>query len=331
MLPIHHLRHLLALGEHRHYARAAAAVHISQPALTRSIQALEALLGARLFDRGRGEVEPTAIRRMLLDYARGLELGAHDLRRAIALAKGAELGTLKVGAGPLAGAALAGTVAGRLCQLHPRLRIEVLIAPRQDLPQRLRNREIDLILADVSNTELMDDIEVVPLHAHAAVLVARAGHPLALQPPPPDSAQWLAYPWAGPGLPPAPARTLARRRPGGQGRPLEPFSIVCDSPAVLQDVLLASDAVAPVCVFMMAEALRSGRLVVLAAPPLGDYGAFGVARLRARSPSAPEETFIQTVLDLDQEMRAEEARLLTPASPPRRRSRRSATAGRPAS
>ena len=58
MIETRHLRHLLALAEHRNYARAADALHLTQPALTRSIQALEASLDAQLFDRGRGEVTP---------------------------------------------------------------------------------------------------------------------------------------------------------------------------------------------------------------------------------------------------------------------------------
>lgn len=335
MLPAHHLRHVLALGEHRHYARAAEALHITQPALTRSIQALEALLDARLFDRGRGAVVPTAIGRLLLDYARDVDLGARDLRRAVALAQGAQLGRLVVVAGPFAGAALAGPVVGRLCRAHPGLHIEVVIAPWQKLPQRLRAREIDLMLADLSEAAAMDDLALTRLPPHAAVLVARAGHPLAVQPPA-AAAHWRTYPWAGPRMPASAARRLARHLPAA-GDAAAPPGIVCDSHAVLQDVLLASDAVAPVCAFMVADALRSGRLVVLPTPPLGDYGRFGVARLAARSTGAAEEVFVRLLKTVDAELRAEEAALLTPApalkssSPPRRRSPRSAPAGRPAS
>jgi DNA-binding transcriptional LysR family regulator len=45
------LRHFVALVEHGHFARAADAVHLSQPALSRSIQALEANLACSLLDR----------------------------------------------------------------------------------------------------------------------------------------------------------------------------------------------------------------------------------------------------------------------------------------
>lgn len=328
LVPNRYLRHALALDEHRHYARAADALHITQPALSRSIQALEQLLGARLFDRGRGEVEATPIGLILLDYARKAVLNAHDLQRAVALAKGAELGTLRVGAGPVAGAALVGPVLGRLCHLHPQLRVEVVFSAWQELPQRLRAREIDLMLSNVGDTEGLDDLEILPLRPHAAVLVARAGHPLDRLEAPQTPEEWLAYPWVGPHFPLRSARQFLGRVLGAealQQRAGKLLSVVCDSQAVLEDVLLRSDAIAPMCLFMVADALRAGRLVVLPAPPLGDYGNFSVARLGSRSPSAPEAAFIQLLQDWDEEALAEERRLLNLAQR-RRRSRGKATA-----
>ena len=56
MITQRRLRHLLLLVEYGHFGRAAAALNISQPALTKSIQALEAELGVLLLDRRRGAV-----------------------------------------------------------------------------------------------------------------------------------------------------------------------------------------------------------------------------------------------------------------------------------
>ena len=64
------MRQLLALGEQGSFARAARQLGITQPALSRSVQALEARIGARLFDRGREGVIPTDVGRLLLDLAR---------------------------------------------------------------------------------------------------------------------------------------------------------------------------------------------------------------------------------------------------------------------
>ena len=53
------LDHLVALADKRNFARASEQVNLSQPALTRSIQAAEAEFGMRLFDRGAVAVTPT--------------------------------------------------------------------------------------------------------------------------------------------------------------------------------------------------------------------------------------------------------------------------------
>jgi len=53
------IRHVLALARHRNFARAAEQLHLSQPALSRSISRLEETLGVALFDRTRKGVIPT--------------------------------------------------------------------------------------------------------------------------------------------------------------------------------------------------------------------------------------------------------------------------------
>lgn len=58
-MDIKRLSHLLALADERHFGRAAERVHLSQPALSRSIQALESETNQRLFDRDSGDVRPT--------------------------------------------------------------------------------------------------------------------------------------------------------------------------------------------------------------------------------------------------------------------------------
>ncbi len=69
MLDLKLLHQALILARHRNFARAAEALHLTQPALSRSIAGLEAALGEKLFDRTRQGVEPTSFGRMLLARA----------------------------------------------------------------------------------------------------------------------------------------------------------------------------------------------------------------------------------------------------------------------
>lgn len=86
MISLRQLQHLLAVAEHRNFGRAADALHITQPALSRSIQVIEAIVGASLFDRSRAGIEPTDIGRLLIRHADLLNASARDLDREIRLA-----------------------------------------------------------------------------------------------------------------------------------------------------------------------------------------------------------------------------------------------------
>ena len=64
------LRNAIMLAKHQNFARAALALNISQPTLTRNIQTLENHIGARLFDRKTRTVLPTPVGEELLKHAR---------------------------------------------------------------------------------------------------------------------------------------------------------------------------------------------------------------------------------------------------------------------
>ncbi|MFF9732123.1 LysR family transcriptional regulator [Streptomyces albidoflavus] len=92
-----HLRYAVALAEHAHFGRAATALGIAQPPLSKQIAALEREVGARLFDRTRRGVFPTAAGTAFLVRARAAlaEIGAASVDAARA-ARG-ESGRLRLG------------------------------------------------------------------------------------------------------------------------------------------------------------------------------------------------------------------------------------------
>ena len=91
------LRSFVAVAEELHFGRAAARVHIVQPALSRQIRALEEELGVRLFERDRRRVALTPAGAVFLEEARSL---LEQVARAVEAAQRAdrgELGSLRIG------------------------------------------------------------------------------------------------------------------------------------------------------------------------------------------------------------------------------------------
>lgn len=91
------LRHFVAVAEHLHFGRAAAALGVSQPPLSRSIQALEQALGTPLFARTKRSVKLTAAGRALLPEARQLARQVDALRRGAHRLAAGEIGNIALG------------------------------------------------------------------------------------------------------------------------------------------------------------------------------------------------------------------------------------------
>jgi DNA-binding transcriptional LysR family regulator len=304
MLDLRLLHQALTLARHRHFARAAEALNLTQPALSRSIASLEAALGERLFDRTRQGVEPTAFGRMLLARARVLVDEAAALERDFQLMRGLPGGELRVGAGPFAAGLSVGQAAGRLMGRYPQLQVEVVTDDLRTLVAELLQRKLDLAVVDLSLVEQHTAIVTEPLPQHAACLYCRAGHPL-LQQPVCGLEQVLAFPFVGARMPPRVSPEflqLARigRIDADTGDYLPPIKV--DSLPLAKEVVMQSDAVGAAPLALLADEVRSGRLVPLPLRADWMHTQYGFATLRDRPLSAAAQAFMA-------ELRAVEAGL----------------------
>jgi DNA-binding transcriptional LysR family regulator len=300
------LRHALALSEHRNFARAAKAVHVSQPTLSRSIQELEQRSGTRLFDRSASSgVEATDVGRVFLEHAREVISRASDFEREMDLLKGVEKGELHIGAGTFPGPMMVDTAIARLIGQHPSVRINVTNQVAHNLIGPLRRRELDLAVIDVTTVQSDSEMHVVTLSSHQGYVVVRAGHPALRTMCASPAREFWDYPLVmATRLNPALFKEVAALFGGklattasSKGVP----SIGCDSIAMTKDIVLKSDAVAMMPLGEVIREIDRGELVAIPGKPWMQ-GTFGVVHLAHRSLSPLGETFVLLLKEVDAEL-----------------------------
>lgn len=295
-MDLRRLPHLLALADERHFARAAERVCLSQPAFSRSIQALERQLGQRLFDRRAGEVCPTPAGQFLIERARRLLLEANGLGRDMRLYGQAELGDIAFGMGPMPAATILPLVLPELRKRHPHVGLRVTEGHSAQLFDRLVAQQIEFFVADVRGVPQDMALDVHSLGRQHGGLFVRAAHPLAGQ------TISLAAVWAL-GLAtvhlPAPIRAALGGllgQPPGQALKL---ALECDNVALLRTVALSTDIVLGVTAAAVRNELASGQLVPLQIsdmPPL--YSEMGIVSLRNRSHSPMAQRVIDMIMSV---------------------------------
>jgi DNA-binding transcriptional LysR family regulator len=159
-------------------SRAAEALHVTQPALTARLQALEAELGSPLFTRGRRGMQLTDAGRAFLPYAQRALLALDDGAALIAELGRGGIGELVLGAAPAISTYVLPGLLLRFTQRHPRIRLVVRTGHSEEILEMVIRREIDLgLVRDLRHP----DVERRPLYDDELVLVAHASHPFAAQ------------------------------------------------------------------------------------------------------------------------------------------------------
>ena len=167
------LRYFVAVAEQLHFGRAAEALHIAQPVLSRQIRALEDELRVRLFVRDRRSTELTSAGRQLLDDARPLLASAEALRRRVVRA-GRGTSTFTVGFMP--GITVTSAVRA-LTDRHPDLSVELVRTSWTDQVEVLRDGRVDVSIVRLPIDQR--GLSLRPMFADPRVVALRSDHRLA--------------------------------------------------------------------------------------------------------------------------------------------------------
>lgn len=290
--------HFLAVAEQGSYRRAAAALRLTQPALSKSVQALEAEIGHRLFDRESRGVQLTEFGRRVLAYAKQMVAAEQDLRHDLELIETLSTGQLRVALGPYPSAVCGYGAAMRVARQHPHLNIALQVANWRVVTAAVVSRQADLGIAELTDASDHPDLQTELLGQHRAYFFCRAGHPI-LQHSRCSWAELLQFPWATTRIPPRITKGLpadlgrAGRRDAATGD-LVP-AIELDVPMLLAGFAAGSDALVVGPISWLQPDLVAGRLCVvpLAGTPL--IGEYGFVWPRHRSLSRAAQAYIAAV------------------------------------
>jgi DNA-binding transcriptional LysR family regulator len=300
-LDLRQLRHVLALDRYRNFARAAEAIGLSQPALTRSLQNLEETIGARLFDRDRNRMEPTAVGERLIAQAGPLVSMARELERDLDQVIRLEGGLLRVGAGPFPADISVGTAVGRLVRQHPRLLVDLSVDDWPELVRGVLLGELDVAICESSSAMEDDQLSVEALPRHQAMFYCRAEHPLAGQS---DLTieDVKRYPLAMTSLPQrlsflAGSHEFPLRKDLPDGA--STGEIRAETVLLACQIVLESDAISAALPRQIERDVALGKLVILPLEMPSLHTGYGIVRLARRTPSPAVVEFLKLLREVE--------------------------------
>lgn len=172
-----HLRYVVAAAEHRSFRRAAAALNITQPTLSKRIRDLEERLGVLLFERSTGGARLTAIGRDFVVTARRILSDLSFIEKQARAGKKGDVGRLDIGhytslsSGPLPETVVA------FATLHPLVEVNLHGHSRAELLSLLDRGSIDIaIMLGEANRR---DFDHMSLWSDRIMVAFPKGHVLA--------------------------------------------------------------------------------------------------------------------------------------------------------
>lgn len=170
---------LLRIAEHGSYTRAAAALGVSQPALSNSMAVLERAAGVPLLRRTRHGAILTDAGRLLARHAAALDTVLARAAGDLEIKKRGLEGSLAVGVSPIGAVDLVPDALIRIKRETPAIAVAIHERPDDELLEALRSGEIDVMISPAGSTSDPPDIERDVLLRDAFVVVMRRAHKLA--------------------------------------------------------------------------------------------------------------------------------------------------------
>lgn len=170
------LRVLTAVARTGSVTRAAEGLHVSPPAVTLQLQALQDEAGVALVERSPAGMVLTSAGREVVDAAKRIEAVLSDCSAALAALAGTERGTVSVGVVSTA-KYFAPRALAAFARAHPGLELQLIVGNRAEIIEGLRGHALDLAVTGWPPSDLAVQTAAIGDHPH--VVVASHDHPLA--------------------------------------------------------------------------------------------------------------------------------------------------------
>lgn len=179
---LHQLEYFVRVAELGSFTRAALALDVAQPALSRQVRLLEVELRQNLLQRnGRGAV-PTEAGELLLEHARGILHQVERAREELSRLRGGLAGRVALGLPPSVARVLAVPLMRAFRQQLPQARLAITEALTASMQEQLGSGRLDI--AVLYNAQPLPGLEITPLASEELLLVRRAAagtHPPAVR------------------------------------------------------------------------------------------------------------------------------------------------------
>lgn len=294
------LRHFVVLADRGSFVQASAALFVTQPALSRSIQALEDELGSALFDRMGRRIELTPFGREVIRRARRLVSDAEDLKMAGKGLQAGLIGRLRIGLSSAPGALFSTSLMQHMAEHHPRLQVHVSRGSTAVLINELREQRLDAAIVDIRSMTPSSDLELAHVFDLRAGFLVRPEHPLAQAGGSVNLQRMKAYPMASTPLSDEVARMLVTDY-GPEANPDDLITLRCDETLNLLELARRAD------VIVLTVKAVAGELVALdVQPPLRATARFGLVSLGGRHEAPALQPVRELLASWAQELAATE-------------------------
>ncbi|WP_207481456.1 pca operon transcription factor PcaQ [Arenibaculum pallidiluteum] len=288
-----HIQCFLEVARRRSVGKAAVALALSQPAVSKTLKELEEILGVSLMDRSRSGVFLSAFGEVFLRHAGASMAALRQGLDSIAQARDGAQRPIRVGVLPTVASRLAPDAVLRFKREAPETVVGLVSGPNRYLMDRLRQGDLDLVVGRLGQPDDMRDVAFVHLYSERVALLVRPGHPL-LGPGPLDLTRLARYTVV---LPDADAliRPAVDRMLAAHGVAVLPNRIETVSTSFGRGITRTSDAVWIISRGVAEPDLREGVLSELPVDTTDTSGPVGLTTRADIDPPAAVRLFMTAV------------------------------------